>query len=149
VACLSSNYDGNPFSCCYAIDPVTGQELNIDINLNFTPEDIAAIYAYKKVDENELAMALFPLLETSGERRIKASIAHAAKDTAEFALANSGIRPGETPSDEQMANLVSLTWNRLAPFLLHLHSSRTFSPEDLRNIAIKEGWNQSDEIECG
>ena len=149
VACLSSDYDGDPFSCCYAIDPVTGQELDIDVHLNFTSEDIAAIYAYKKVDNNKMVMALSPLLETSGERRIKASITHAAKDAAEFAFANSGVQPGEIPSDEQIRNLTDLAWQRLEPFLPHLYSSRTFSPEDLRNIAIKEGWNQSDETKCG
>ena len=149
VACLSSNYDGNPFSYCHAIDPVTGQELDIDVHLNFTPEDIAAIYAGKKVDKNELAMALSPLVEAYQERSRNTSIAHAVDDAVEFAMAKCGVQPGEILSDEQKRCLVGLIPNRLEPFLLHLHSSRTFSPEDLRNIAIKEGWSQSDEIKCG
>ena len=149
VACLSSDYNGDPFSCCYAIDPVTGQELDIDVHLNFTPEDMASISAGEKVDYSKMEKALSPLVETYMERATGASIAHAAEDAEEFALANSGVQPGEVLSDEQIANLIGLAWQRLAPFLLHLYSSRTFSLEDLRNIAIKEGWSQSDEIECG
>ncbi len=139
VACLSSDYDGDQVSRCCAIDPVTGQELDIDVHLNFTPEDIDAIYAGKKVDNNELAMALSPLVETYQERSRNTSIAHAVKDAVEFAMAHCGVQPGETLSDEQIKNLIGLLQGRLEPFLLHLYYSRTFSPEDLRNIAIKMG----------
>ncbi len=148
VARLSSNYDGDPFSCCHAIDPVTGQELDIEVHLNFTPEDIASIYAGEKVDNSVLEMALSSLLETYQERSRSTSIAHAVDDAAEFALANCGVRLGETFSDEQIKEFIGLLQGRLEPFLLHLYFSRTFSSEDLRNIAIKEGWSQSDEIEC-
>ncbi len=139
VARLSSNYDGDPFSCCYAIDPVTGQELDIEVHLNFTPEDIDAIYAGEKVDNSVLEMALSSLLETYQERSRSTSIAHAVDDAVEFAIAQCGVQPEEMHSDEQVANFIGLILNRLEPFLRHLSCSRAFSPEDLRNIAIKMG----------
>ena len=148
VACLSSNYDGDPFSRCYAIDPVTGQELDIDVHLNFASEDIAAIYAGKKVGGNELTMALSSLMETYMERSIRASITHAAEDTAKFAFAKSGVQPGDVLSEEQIWNIIRLTWQRFESHHLPYLFNRTLTPEDLRNIAIKEGWVQSDEAEC-
>ncbi len=139
VACLSSNYDGESFSHCYAIDPVTGEELDIDINLEFTPEDIAAIYAYEKVDDKKVGVALDQLMATWKERDIEKATEHAVKDAAEFAFANCGARPGEIISDEQILKLISLVLERLVPFVLHLRSSSTFSQEDLQNIAAHNG----------
>ena len=139
VACLSSNYDGESFSHCYAIDPVTGEELDIDINLEFTPEDIASIYAYEKVDDKKVEVALDQLMATWKERDIEKATEHAVKDAAEFAFANCGARPGEIISDEQILKLISLVLERLVPFVLHLRSSSTFSQEDLQNIAAHNG----------
>lgn len=139
VVCLSSNYDGVPFSCCYAIDPVRGNELNIDVHLEFTSEDVAAIYAYKKVNYDNVREALNSLMEDYMERSTETSIAHAVDDALEFAFANCGAQPGEKLSEKHVANLSSLVSHRLEPFLLHLLSSSKFSRDNQRNIAIKSG----------
>ena len=44
VACLSRNYEGCAFSHCYAVDPVSGKELDLDIVLEIAPADLAEIY---------------------------------------------------------------------------------------------------------
>ena len=44
VACLSNNYEGTAFSHCYAIDPISGKELDLDIELVIEPADIQRIY---------------------------------------------------------------------------------------------------------
>ena len=139
VACLSSNYDGEPFSCCYAIDPVTGRELDIDVHLELTSEDIAAIYAYERLNYDKTKAALDSLMETYMERSTKASITHAVHDAVEFAFANCGAQPGAMLSEEHVAKLIGLVYDKLEPFMLHLFSSRQFSLDDLRKIAIKSG----------
>ena len=137
VACLSSNYDGPRFSQCYAIDPLTGKELDLDIQLDFTPEDITAIYAKKKVRWDNTKVGLESLLATWLEKDTKASIADAVEDAVEFALANCGAQPGEELSEEHLANIANLSWERLEPIILHLLSSRTFSEDELRDIELK------------
>ena len=117
VACLSSNYNGLPFSHCYVIDPVTGVELDVDINLEFTPEDLSAIYADEKVDFNKLKLALGSLMATWKERDIRKAIEHAVKDAIEFAVTNCGARPREILSDEQISKLIRLVLERLEPFI--------------------------------
>ena len=139
VTCLSSNYDGAQFSCRYAIDPITGKELDIDVHLEFTPTDIASIYAYRKVDYDNVRVGLESLMATWKDRDEKRAINHAVEDAVEFAFANCGAQPGERLSEEHGANLIGLLWDKLAPFIIHLLSSRTFSPNDLRNIAIRSG----------
>ena len=137
VACLSSIYDGPRFSRCYAIDPLAGKELDLDIHLEFTPEDITAIYAYEKVNQDNMQMALESLLETWKEKDTKASIADAAEDAVKFASANCGAQPGEKLSEEHQANFIRLLQERLVPFMLHLRSSQTFSEDELRDIELK------------
>ena len=137
VACLSSSYDGPRFSRCYAIDPLAGKELDLDVHLDFTPEDITAIYADEKVSWDNTQMALESLLETWKEKDTKASIADAVEDAIEFALANCGVPPEEELSEEDVANITHLLLERLEPFMLHLLSSRTFSEDELRDIELK------------
>ena len=137
VACLSSSYDGPRFSQCYSIDPLTGNELDLDIYLGFTPEDIAAIYAYEKVNWDSTKMALESLLATWREKDTQASIADAFEDAVKFAFDNCGAQPGKELSEKHVANITNLFWERFEPFLLNLPSSRTFSEDELRDIELK------------
>ncbi|MXZ04544.1 MAG: HNH endonuclease [Rhodothermaceae bacterium] len=63
VACLSSTYSGKEFSCGYAIDPVTGKELDIDVEIDFTPDEIRRVYAYEMVDHHNTLQDLEPMFE--------------------------------------------------------------------------------------
>ena len=150
IACLSSSYDGPRFSQCYAVDPLTGKELDLDIQLDFTPEDITAIYAYEKVNWDNTKVAVESLLATWRERDIKASIADAAEDVVKFAIDNCGAQPGEELSEEQVGYIANLCWERLEPIILHLLCSRTFSEDELRDIELKSRHpEQSEESENG
>ena len=137
VACLSSNYDDPRFSRCYAIDPLTGKELDLEIQLDFSLEDIAAIYARQKVNLDNTRMALESLLAIWKEKDTKAAIADAVEAALDFALANCGAQPGEELSEEHQANFIRLLQERLGPFMLHLLYSGTFSEDELRKIELK------------
>lgn len=137
VACLSSNYDGPQFSRCYAIDPLTGKELDLEIHLEFTPEEITAIFADEKVNLENTEAALKTLLATWKEKDTKAAIDDAVENAIEFALVNCGAQPGEEPSEEHQANFIRLLQEKLIPFILHLRYSQTFSEDELRKIELK------------
>ena len=47
VACMSNNYLGETKQILYAINPMTGEEIDIIIELNFTPDQIKKIYDYE------------------------------------------------------------------------------------------------------
>lgn len=44
VVCLGKNYSGEIVQSCYAIDPRTGEELNLSVHLDFNQDEIDAIY---------------------------------------------------------------------------------------------------------
>ena len=135
VACLSSNYDGARFSRCYAVDPITGKELDIDVRLKLTPEDIAAIYAYEKMDSCKAKRALDSLIAVWKERAEKKAIYHAIDEAVKYALENHDAQPGEVLSEDDIGKFSSLMADKLIPFVNNFHSSRAFSSEQLRDIA--------------
>ena len=137
VACLSSSYVGEVFSHGYAIDPVTGKELDIEFDLELKPEEIAEIYAYKKVNCAEVRQALEALLTAWSELDVEQAMSNAVEDALEFAGAECGVKSGDLLSDEQAAKIARIATDRLEPFLLHHVSGRMLSAEDLQKIARK------------
>ena len=124
VLCLSSNYDGESFSRCYAIDPISGNELDIEVNLALTPEEIVATYSYKNLDLEKFKSAIGDLLEFYMEKSVRNAISNASADALKYAFANCGAQPGERISDEHRENIVRLLIERLEPFIEHLCSNR-------------------------
>ena len=137
VACLSSNYVGEKFSHLYAIDPVTGKELDIEINLEIDPEEIPDIYASKKVHWNDTMRALGALLTVWKEKDEKRAISEAVKEALEFALSKCSVKLGDCITDEKAAEMARVISDRLAPSILHIKLSRTFSEEDVQLIVRK------------
>ena len=137
VACLSSNYVGEKFSHVYAIDPVTGKELDIEINLEIDPEEIPDIYAHKKVDWNVTKRPLEALLAVWKERDENRAISEAVEEALEFAFSKCGIVPGDHLTDENSAEMARVLSDRLAPSILRIKLNRTFSEEDLQKIVGK------------
>ena len=138
MACLSSQYEGEPFFYCYALDPVTGEQLDFDIELGISPEDIPSIYANEKFDPNRQKSMLAELVGASRNRLEKAAIANAANDAIDFAVEACGFQPGQELTELQAANLIAKIQERLEPYLLRLWSSRRFSQDDLRRIRAME-----------
>ena len=148
IACLSSNYDGPSFFQCYAVDPIEGKQINIDIHLECTPRDIEAIYAYEKVNYETTRKALNSLMEVYMQQSKNKSMDNAIKDAEDFAFDNYGAKPWEKLSEEDRANIIRLFCDRLQPYVLHLLSSRSYNDEELRNIVFRsEDLDQSTENE--
>ena len=137
VVCLSSNYVGEKFSRGYAIDPVTGKELDIEINLEIDPEEIPDIYAFKKVNFNETMRSVDLLMAYLKEKDEKRAISKAVREALEFALTKCGVVRGDHLTDKKAAEMSRVIWDRLGLAMLHIKLSRTFSEEDLQKIVGK------------
>ena len=123
VACLSSNYGGERFSRGYAIDPVTGKELDIDVVLEMEPAEIPEIYGYKRIDYEEVRRSLDVLVRAWMEHDRERAMLRAIDDALEFARLECGVEPGDELSREKCAELSRVIVDRLEPFLLHRLSS--------------------------
>ena len=121
VACLSSNYTGDAFSCGYAVDPVSGKGLDLKFNLDIAPEDMSAIYAYKKVNYDETNRALERLLSHWSELDQERALWDAVEDALDIDNAEYGVKPGDVPTVDQADQISRDVTARLEPFLEHSH----------------------------
>ena len=133
VLCLSSRYDGERFSRSYAVDPVAGKDLNLQVHLAISPEDISAAYSYKKLDFEKFRSAIGILMEYYLEKSISSAISDASADAVEYAFANCGAQPGERLTDEHRQNISRLLIERIEPFLVHLLARPGLTAEDIQD----------------
>ena len=131
VVVPSDSYRGPQFSACYAVDPVTGNEIPLSVELpDFTEQEIEDIYDYKRVDNDKSRIALESLLqsytESAGERERTRTIKHAI----DYAFDNCGAKPGEQISPEQGKQLIDLLKEQLIPFMLHQAGFRVVNHAD-------------------
>ncbi len=104
VACLSNNYKGKTFSHCYAIDPVSGGKLDLDIELVIEPADIPQIYSYERVDYSEVRRALGVVVEAWRQIGMERARANAIEDALNFACGECGIREGDMGMSRMLLN---------------------------------------------
>ena len=137
VACLSQNYGGPSFSHCYAVDPVTGEDLELDVVLAIEPNEISEIYDYKKLNYNEIERALGVVMETWRQMDLERARSHAIEEALEFACRECGINEGDVLTEEQVARFVRVIVSRLGPFLEHMILGSKLTEDDLRAIERK------------
>lgn len=119
VVCLGSNYRGKPINAVYAIDPVSGTELDVNVKLAFSREDIADIYAYRRIPEGAIAAALDDIIpeaiRRSFEREKAATIERAIRD----AWSKLDLPPGTQLTEDHIQKLSAWVAEGVVPFFLH------------------------------
>ena len=131
VVLLSDSYSGPPFSICYAVDPVAGREIELEVELpDFSSDEIQAIYDYKKVDYEKARTALESLIEWYMEESSKRERSRAIEDAVDYAIKKCGVELGEVVTEEQCNLVAKLVVERLTPFLLHQQAPSQFKLGD-------------------
>ena len=137
LACLSTNYEGLSFSHCYAVDPVSGKELDLDVELTLDAWDVTEIFEQKKVDFSEVGRDLHVLVETWREMDHNRARTDAIDDALRSACDECGIQEGSALSDEQATEFARVVSKRLEPFLAHTMLGSGITEEELTKIKRK------------
>ena len=137
IAWLSRNYEGCAFSHCYAVNPVTGKELDLDIVLDINPADLAELDDGAKVDYDEVARALGVLVGAWKEMDVDRARTRAIDDAITFACGECGIREGDILSDDQAAQFARVVSGRMTPYLMHTILASRLTEDDRRAIQQK------------
>jgi hypothetical protein len=119
VTCLSQTYGGQRIHGSYAIDPTTGDTLNVAVSLPFDREDMEAIYRYEHASPEKYKGAMDAVLGPAMARSQEEARRRAIEDAAKFAFANCGAEEGAMLTAEQKKRLVSVFLERLMPYVLH------------------------------
>lgn len=124
VACLGRGYTGERIQACYAVDPRTGERLELSIRLAFNEADIDDIYDYRRFPDGAIEEAFAKVMPAALKRRFEAHRDRVMSEAVEYAFANCGAKPGEILTEEQIKRLSMLVTQRLGPFILQLVRSR-------------------------
>jgi len=120
VVCLSDRYAGPDVSACHAINPLTGEELALAVDLSLTKAKVASAYRYECVPPGSVERALDQVLPIAMEASLEREKERVLEEATRYAFANCGAAPGETLTHEHLNKLSRLMAEKLAPFLVHL-----------------------------
>ena len=126
--CLDRAYAGPDFVNCYAIDPVKGTPLNLQVSLDFASNDIPLAHDRALLEPSGIERALGSILSQAHESSTRRERERVITEAIRFAAFELGLTEGETFGDEhQCREFARLVTERLTPFLLH---SMGLPPQD-------------------
>lgn len=119
VGCLGQEYKGDPFTHQYAINPVSGAELDLEVKLDLSITEIQAAYDYKAIPDGaieNIMSSIIPVhlkLHSDQERTRVIDIA------LQKALEEAGIKEGEQILPEHIGKLSSVFTEEVLPLMIH------------------------------
>ena len=119
VLCLSSSYLGRTFTNVYAIDPVKGEEIDIDVDLNLSISDIRSAYDYETYDEGVRKAAASSLFEYIVAADFDRALCRNIREAVANAFAKCDAEQGEYLTDAQVHQLLADIFDDLTPFIEH------------------------------
>ena len=124
VVCLSNNYTASPVFIDYAIDPSSGEELDLDIDLSLNEEEVLCACSNEE-DYGSNMLEAFQKIIAIGQ---SISFAREQRKAVELAWKECtrklGFSPGQTLTSEEAMALSKCVASQILPFLMHLVSSR-------------------------
>ena len=134
VACLSDDYTGPGREHSYAINPLTGEELELQFMLNLEKDDLAGIYDDTRLDHDRSVRDLENMLILWYEIDRNRAISRALDEAIEEASLEMGLMSEDLIPEHMVPVFIDLMFRKMAPVLLRLKFGRTFTPEELRTI---------------
>lgn len=118
VCCLSKNYSGEDFSHIYAIDPLSSQEINLQINLDFNNQEIQKIYNYEFCSNDKIKSALLPVMNSAYKRSIMIESDRIVENSIKTWCLENNIDEDEEISEEQTISISSKIANDMLPLIM-------------------------------
>lgn len=118
IICLSDDYVGEEFSHSYSIDPISGEELSLEIALDLSLSQLDDVYDYKMYNSDEMKKSLSELMELSYKNTFERDKNKAIEEAVKYAFENCGAKYGEELTGEQCLKLERLIREKMMPFYL-------------------------------
>jgi hypothetical protein len=119
VLCLAGSYEGGDISGTYAINPVTGEELDLVVDLNLSNSEIREAYDYKKIPNGSVEAAFHEVIPAGMKASFEKEKDRVLNEAVMHAFENCGAKEGEMLMPEHVNKLTGLMMEKLEPFILH------------------------------
>ncbi|MFD2114020.1 HNH endonuclease [Thiorhodococcus fuscus] len=121
VMLLSNHYDGEEFELTYAINPQSGTELSIDVDLNeLSQQEIAEAYDYKKMPKGSVEEALGKVIQPRMAETVEKHQSEVVEKAVQYAFENCGAKYGERLTRDHLDRVAGLMMEKLEPYLIHI-----------------------------
>ena len=135
IACLSNNYNSPARENCYAINTLTGEEIDVSIFLNITQDQIREIYDGKRTNDQRVKVDLENLLTTWRKIDQDRAINRVAEDAMIYACAQCGLLSEELIPENMIPQLTVYFFRIIAPFLFQSKLGRSLTTVEEEAIA--------------
>ena len=120
VSCLSDSYNGEDFLSSYAINPINGKEVKIDIDLDILYSEIRDSYDDKMVSTKTLEDDISSIIKTAQESHAKQEQNRVFTNAVTKAFQSCGAEYGEALTKEHIDKLNSIVWKEIEPYIKYL-----------------------------
>lgn len=116
---LSSSYDGDDIATTYAINPITGEELELIVELNHSRQEIRDAYDYKKIPQGSIEAAFDGVIPTTLKVSFENEKNRVVNEAIKYAFENCGIEKDALLMPDNVKKLTQLIMSKLEPFITH------------------------------
>ncbi|MDF4462226.1 HNH endonuclease [Vibrio parahaemolyticus] len=119
VGCLGQGYQGESFNHQYAIDPVSGTELDLDVELELSITEIIDAYDYKAIPSGSIENAIASIIPVQLELHSEQERARVIDSALRKALEEIGLKDGDQILPEHIGKLSSVVAEEVLPLMIH------------------------------
>ncbi|MDD5567614.1 MAG: HNH endonuclease [Candidatus Omnitrophica bacterium] len=124
VICLSEQYEGEKISKLHALDPVSGESIDIGIDFPIKDLKVKDLYEYKlfspQMVEEALGNVIGPRLKIKQDQERNEVIDRAINT----AIKNSGCKPGEPFTAEHIKKMADNIAAQMLPYIIHIRTRK-------------------------
>lgn len=125
IVCLSCAYLGPELHTSYAVNPMTGEELQLDFDLSLSRTEVSACFAYECIPAGSYESLLKELMPVIQKRSFDLERERAMERAVRYAFMACGVPEGGDLAPEQYAEFSRLVADQLTPFFArHLRRPR-------------------------
>lgn len=118
VICLSDMYFGEDFNNTYAINPMTSKELSLNIDINFSMNDIKSIYNYEKIPQDSMKNALVKVMSTGIKKSSDDEMHRVIENAVTYAWSKLNLKEGDILDNDTLNKLNGYILEKMQPFIL-------------------------------
>lgn len=139
---LSDHYSGKDIHSIYAIDPIKGEDVSLNFNLNLSKEDVQDVYDYKKIPKGSQESAMSIPLSVARKNDFDTELNRQLTQAVEYAFNNCGVPEGEILEEKDIGNITHLVFEKMTPFLRRHMPNKNYQP-------ITNNIGRNDLCPCG
>ena len=114
--CLSTAYLGEAMVATYAIDPTTGEEVDVDVDFRCGSAQIRAMLDGSAFPTGEYLRAVHEIMPTVVEASEQRALSRAVSHAIEYALSELGV---DSIGSEHVQRFTALVMEKMTPYLVH------------------------------